>query len=161
MNRAVSLYARVLGEVLREHRKAKRWTRKQFKARLPDQVDVSLQTLATYELGTRHIHVERLDELARALGTRAHLILAEVDRRLFPPPSDTFVINLVDLAQCARPDLTLAARWAAVQVDACDGTTMPTAKLTPDALETLADLCGIDMTDLFDVLRDFQFPGSP
>jgi transcriptional regulator with XRE-family HTH domain len=158
---AVSPYARALGEVLRDRRRARGWTRKQLRAQLrrqrahlADTTDISLQTVATYELGTRHMSVDRLDEIARALGTRAHLILPEVDRRIDPVGcDDKLVVDLATLATSTRRDILPAARWATSQIAALGPTRV---ELTPDALEALANLCGIELLDLFGVLRDFQ-----
>jgi transcriptional regulator with XRE-family HTH domain len=158
---AVSPYARTLGEVLRDRRHARGWTRKELRAQLrrqrahlADTTDISLQTLATYELGTRHMTVDRLDEIARALGTRAHLILAEVDRRIDPADYDgKLVVDLAALATSTRCDIMPATRWATSQIAALGPTRV---ELTPDALEALANLCGIELLALLDVLRDFQ-----
>ncbi|HEX3783306.1 MAG TPA: helix-turn-helix transcriptional regulator [Pseudonocardiaceae bacterium] len=150
---AISLYARTLGDVIRHHRKAKGWTRKQLQEQLPDS-DVSLQTLATYELGTRHLSVERLDEIARTLGTRAHAILAEVDQRVYGGASEKLVVNLAELARSNQPDIAPAAKWAAIQVDALDGIAQPIAEFSTKALDMLANVCDLDMADLSDLLRE-------
>lgn len=151
----LSEYSRILGEVLREYRKAKQWTRKDMLRRLDS--DLSLQTLATYELGTRHVSVDRLDELAAAYGSRAHVILAEVDRRRYPDigPSE-LVVNLAKLAKTTRPELAPVARWAAVRRATSGDHAMPIAALSVDALCGLANLCALDLADLFDLLREFD-----
>jgi transcriptional regulator with XRE-family HTH domain len=156
MSDIVSTYARTVGDVIRSHRKANGWTRKQLRAELPDTADISLQTLATYELGTRHIHVDRLDEVARALGTRAHVILAEVDRRVYPAAGDKLVVDLAMLAKSTRCEILPAARWAAASLAALGSLAEPVVGLTPDALDVLANVCGLAMLDLFVMLRDFQ-----
>ncbi|EWM13370.1 hypothetical protein KUTG_03674 [Kutzneria sp. 744] len=58
-------YQRVLGDELRKLRKQRGWTRKVLQGKL--QTEVSLQTLATYELGTRQCSVVRLAEICLAL----------------------------------------------------------------------------------------------
>ena len=60
---------------IRSLRKQRGWTRKELNRRL--QSDISLQTLATYELGTRQCSVTRLVEICVALGVPA----AGVDQR--------------------------------------------------------------------------------
>src|SRR5256714_9428176 len=62
------LYQRVLGEELRKLRRRRGWTRKELNQHL--QSDISLQTLATYELGTRQCSVVRLVELCMAMDER-------------------------------------------------------------------------------------------
>ena len=64
------LVARVLGDEIRQARKACGWTRKQLQAYLPTRI--SVQTLATYELGTRQCSVARLVELCDAMNVFAH-----------------------------------------------------------------------------------------
>jgi transcriptional regulator with XRE-family HTH domain len=156
MSDVISHYTRTLGDVLRGHRKARGWTRKELRAQLPDTADISIQTLATYELGTRRLCVDRLDNIAHALGTRAHLILAEVDRRVHGAwVGHDLVVDLATLATSTRHDIVPAARWAATKVAARDGIAKPVV-LTLDALDKLAEICGLGMPELFVILRDFQ-----
>src|SRR3981081_3049844 len=51
-------YQRILGDELRKLRRQRGWTRKELNQHL--QSEISLQTLATYELGTRQCSVVRL-----------------------------------------------------------------------------------------------------
>ncbi|HEU5110532.1 MAG TPA: helix-turn-helix transcriptional regulator, partial [Micromonosporaceae bacterium] len=69
----VATYQRVLGDELRLLRKRRGWTRKDLNDRL--RRDISLQTLATYELGTRQISVIRLVEICHALDELPHDLL--------------------------------------------------------------------------------------
>src|SRR5882672_6371061 len=61
----VATYQRVLGDEIRRLRKQRSWTRKDLNERL--QSEISLQTLATYELGTRQVSVIRFVEICLAL----------------------------------------------------------------------------------------------
>jgi transcriptional regulator with XRE-family HTH domain len=148
----MSPYRRLLGDELRRRRKARGWTRKDLRtayiATFDD--DLSLQTLATYELGTRNVVVERLDRLARTLGTFAGAVLTDVDRRMFGT-SDTFSIDLRLLAESARSELAPAAKWAAVY---CESLTVPVTELSGDALTRLAELCDLDFATLAEALRE-------
>ena len=74
-------YQRVLGDEIRSLRKQRGWTRKELNKRL--QTEISLQTLATYELGTRQCSVVRLVEICHALDVPAHEVLARVHERFF------------------------------------------------------------------------------
>src|SRR5947208_15792184 len=74
-------YQQVLGDEIRRLRKQRGWTRKDLNGRL--QSDISLQTLATYELGTRQCSVVRFVEICLALDERPHELLARVHERLF------------------------------------------------------------------------------
>jgi transcriptional regulator with XRE-family HTH domain len=156
-----SVYARTLGDVIRRHRKVKRWTRKRLwkeLRELPDGrgVDVSLQTLATYELGTRTLSVIRLAQIAAALRTDAEVITAEVNAVMFPGHQDkqTVAVDLVKLSASARRDIRPAARWAALQL--ADNPGKWIADLTTDALDQLANVCILDGPELVDVLKEFQ-----
>ncbi|MGH3950246.1 MAG: helix-turn-helix domain-containing protein, partial [Pseudonocardiaceae bacterium] len=77
----VETYQRVLGDELRKARKRRGWTRKELNNNL--QSDISLQTLATYELGTRQCSVVRLAEICTAMGEQPQEVLARVHTRVF------------------------------------------------------------------------------
>jgi transcriptional regulator with XRE-family HTH domain len=156
-----SSYARTLGDIIRRHRKAKRWTRKRLwkeLRELPDArgVEVSLQTLATYELGTRTLSVIRLAQIAAALRVDAEVITAEVNAAMFPGHLDkqTIAVDLVKLSESTRPDIAPAAKWAALQLT--DKPEKWIADLTTDALDQLANVCILDVPELVDVLKEFQ-----
>lgn len=70
----------VLGDELQAVRKRKKWTRRDLQRRLP--FDVSLQTIATWELGTRHISAERLVLVCDALGEPAEELIARARMRV-------------------------------------------------------------------------------
>lgn len=150
MSDVISRYTRILGDEIRRRRQAVGWTRLQLLDHLP--VDISLQTLATYELGTRRLAADRLDEIARALGTHAHLILADVDERAYIKPGG-YRINLGDLANTRRLDLSPARRWAAIQAELVGGTEL---ELTTHALDALAGLCNLDRASLLDALDELH-----
>ncbi|HEX3781323.1 MAG TPA: helix-turn-helix transcriptional regulator [Pseudonocardiaceae bacterium] len=148
----ISLYSRALGDVIRRHRKGKVWTRKELQEQLPGTArDVSLQTLATYELGTRRMTADRLDEIAQALGTRASQLLAEVEQRMYGPatyPVGPVTVDLRVLAHAPQPALAPARRWAMVQLDVIGEFGNPVVSLTPDAVSMLAELCHVDTPEL-------------
>src|SRR6266700_5512795 len=66
-------FARTLGDELRTARKERSWTRKQMQAQMAadDEDEMSLQTLATYELGMRRVSVNRFVELCAVLDKQA------------------------------------------------------------------------------------------
>ncbi len=101
-------YQRVLGDELRRLRKQRGWTRRDLNRRL--QSDISLQTLATYELGTRQCSVVRLVEICLALDEVPHELLARVHQRVF---SDSPVGRIrIDLRKVVRDDAAGAAAAA-------------------------------------------------
>lgn len=152
-------YACILGDVLRDLRSRRGWTRKVLAARLRQATgaDVSTQTLATYELGTRHMTVTRLHELCAVFGMRPSDVLATVDT-LAGAVADRMVVDLRQLAASTRPELMPARRWAHTQLHP---TGPDTTELTPDAVASLSCLCGLDITEMVTALRDPQTPRQP
>jgi hypothetical protein len=124
---------------------------------LPDGqgADISLQALATYELGTRTLSVIRLAQIAAALRTDAEVITAEVNAVMFPRHLDkqTVTVDLVKLSVSTRHDIRPAVRWAALQL--ADNPAKWIADLTADALDQLANVCILDGPELIDALKEF------
>lgn len=147
-----AFYQRVLGEELRRLRKQRGWTRKELNRRL--QSDLSLQTLATYELGTRQCTVVRFVELCLALGEQPHEVMARVHDRVFAgTPVGRVHVDLRRVVRDARPELLPLRRWAAGRIAEHQGPEPPQVHLDISALERLAELCGIDTIDLIAKLR--------
>ena len=148
----IAIYQRVLGDEIRRLRKQRGWTRKDLNDRL--QSDISLQTLATYELGTRQVSVVRLVEICRALDALPHDLLARVHERVF---ADTPVGRIrVDLRKVVRdptPELLPLRRWARGRLSEEGGTLSAEVHLDIAALERLAELCGVETIDLIARLR--------
>ncbi|MEU5690301.1 helix-turn-helix transcriptional regulator [Actinosynnema sp. NPDC020468] len=148
-------YQRVLGDELRSLRKQRGWTRKELNRRL--QSDISLQTLATYELGTRQCSVVRLVEICVALGVPAHQVLARVHERVFgDAPAGHLAVNLAAVAADARPQLQPLRRWAQGRLAALGPGAATEVHLDLPALEYMAQLCGIGTVDLIRTLRDLD-----
>lgn len=155
-------YMRVLGDVIRGHRRKKGWTRKDLQQRLGTMphggVDISLQTLATYELGTRHCSVVRLAQIAAALGIRAAQIIAETDARVSADStisdSTTIMIDLRRLADSPDETLAPAAAWANARLGASPHERR--RRLSAAAVEQLANLCGLDLLTMFEALTDYR-----
>jgi len=156
-----SAYARTLGDVIRRHRKMKGWTRKDLRRELQELpkgrgIDISLQTLATYELGTRTLAVIRLAQIAAALRVSTETIIAEANAAMFPEYTDKqkIAVDLVRLSVSTRPDIRPAAKWAALQLAV--NPVKWIAELTTDALNQLANVCILDTPELVEVLKEFQ-----
>lgn len=144
-------YQRVLGEELRKLRKSRRWTRRDLNRNL--QSDISLQTLATYELGTRQCSVVRLAEICIALGERPHEVLARVDERVFGTSSEQIQVNLLKVIDDEQPELGPLRRWAEDRMQREGGPAQHYIRLDMPALERMAELCGLDSLELLNRLR--------
>lgn len=150
-------YQRVLGDELRRLRKERGWTRRDLNRRL--QSDISLQTLATYELGTRQCSVVRLVEICLALDEVPHELLARVHQRVF---SDAPVGHLrIDLRKVVRDEqqvLLPLRRWAKGRLAEYNGHQPAEISLDISALERMAELCGLQTVELIARLRKVAGP---
>ncbi|MDQ0379411.1 helix-turn-helix domain-containing protein [Amycolatopsis thermophila] len=143
------LYQRVLGEELRKLRRRRGWTRKELNQHL--QSDISLQTLATYELGTRQCSVVRLVELCLAMDELPQDLLARVHRRVFADEPGKVRLDLPRIVADDRVELMPLRRWAE------DRLRQPAAprevRLDRAALSWMAQLCGLTVPDLLERLH--------
>ncbi len=137
----IEQYQRLLGNELRTLRKSRGWTRKELSARL--QSTISLQTLATYEHGTRRCSVVRFAEICLALGEKPHDVLARLDRRLFTTAADEVRVDLAKIAESTEPTLAPLRRWAADRLRETDAASGSEITLTTAAIERMAELCGM------------------
>jgi transcriptional regulator with XRE-family HTH domain len=145
-------YQRVLGDEIRRLRKQRGWTRKDLNDRL--QSDISLQTLATYELGTRQCSVTRLVEICLALGELPHDLLARVHERMFTDtPVGRIRIDLRKIVRDRQPELLPLRRWATGRLAAEPGPHTADVHLDLAALERMAELCNMDTIELITRLR--------
>ena len=145
-------YQRVLGDEIRSLRKQRGWTRKELNKRL--QTEISLQTLATYELGTRQCSVVRLVEICHALDVPAHEVLARVHERFFgDAPAGHLTLNLAAVAATDNPRLVPLRRWAAGRLHVLPPGASPEVHLDLPALENMAQLCQLPTVELIRILR--------
>jgi transcriptional regulator with XRE-family HTH domain len=145
-------YQRVLGDEIRSLRKQRGWTRKELNKRL--QTEISLQTLATYELGTRQCSVVRLVEICHALDVPAHQVLARVHERFFgDAPAGHLTMNLTAVAATDDPRLVPLRRWAAGRLHALPPGVSPEVHLDLPALDNMAQLCQLPTVELIRTLR--------
>lgn len=145
-------YQRVLGEELRRLRKERGLTRRDLGHRL--QSDLSLQTLATYELGTRQCSVVRLVELCAALEITPDQLLARVAQRYFGASTlDGVRVDLRKIARTRRRDLEPFRRWAQGRLQENGNGHRSEVNLDPAALDQLAELCGLATPDLVARIR--------
>nr|WP_235039148.1 helix-turn-helix transcriptional regulator [Kibdelosporangium aridum] len=157
----MAVYQRVLGDEIRRLRKKRGLTRKQLNRRL--QSDISLQTLATYELGTRQCSMVRFVEICLALDELPHELIARVHERVFTDsPRGRVRIDLRQVVRDDHPELLPLRRWARDRLDHHPaGHTAGAAEVQLDfaAIERMAELCGLDTVDLISLLR--RIGGTP
>ncbi|SFQ29212.1 helix-turn-helix domain-containing protein [Amycolatopsis rubida] len=138
------LYNLVLGDELRKRRTGRKWTRKN----MLDQpgVEVALQTLTSYEQGTRQATVHRLVELCAAMDVLPQDLLASVQLRILGREPGRLRVRLPVLAASDDPGLAPMARWAAAMLRH-PGHPLE-VDLEPVAIEPMAELCGLGPADL-------------
>ncbi|TDV52174.1 helix-turn-helix domain-containing protein [Actinophytocola oryzae] len=154
-------YQRVLGDELRRLRKQRGWTRRDLNRRL--QSDISLQTLATYELGTRQCSVVRLVEICLALDEVPHELMARVHQRVFSDsPVGRIRVDLRKVVQDLQPELLPLRRWATGKLAEANGGQHPAeVNLDITALERMAELCGLETVELIGRLRAISGVAEP
>lgn len=153
-------YQRVLGDELRRLRKQRGWTRRDLNRRL--QSDISLQTLATYELGTRQCSVVRLVEICLALGEVPHELMARVHQRVFSDsPVGRIRIDLRKVVRDTQPELLPFRRWAKGKLSETNGQHPAEVSLDISALERMAELCGLETVELIARLRTISGVPEP
>lgn len=148
----------MLGDELRQARNALGWTRKQMLDQMyPDDDDeaVSLQTLATYELGTRRMSVDRLVAMCAALRQQPDELLLRAITRTFGT-GRRIVIDLAALARTTDPRLQHLQRWATVRAQQRPQGKAPIESLDYDALTALANVAGTTEYQLLQALRDLN-----
>jgi transcriptional regulator with XRE-family HTH domain len=145
-------YQRVLGDELRRLRKQRGWTRRDLNRRL--QSDISLQTLATYELGTRQCSVVRLVEICLALDEVPHDLMARVHQRVFSDsPVGRIRVDLRKVVRDTQQELLPFRRWAKGKLAEHNGQQTAEVNLDISALERMAELCGLETVELIARLR--------
>ena len=145
--------ARFLGDELLQARKRLGWTRRQLQSHLRSKV--SLQTLGTYESGTRRCSVARLFELCEALDVFADDLLAGVYARTAPEDSTgRFVLDLERVVCDRGSDLVPLRRWAHEWLGQVGRDRPSVIVLGTSALEDMARLCDVTTNELIWRLRE-------
>ncbi|WP_216206974.1 helix-turn-helix domain-containing protein [Amycolatopsis aidingensis] len=151
-------YCRALGDELRRLRRRREWTRKDLQKRLRS--NISLQTLATYELGTRHCSVVRLIELCLALDEQPETLIAKVHRRVFPDNPGCIRVSLTHVVADSQPELLPLRRWAENQLRQHKPSGSDEVLLSLAAIECMAELCAIPAADLTAHLLTLRCPND-
>jgi transcriptional regulator with XRE-family HTH domain len=134
-------FTHLLGDELRHARKQRHWSRKELRSRLTGHV--SLPTLASYELGTRHCPINRFVEICEALETTAPELLARVLRRSdHGTEAGGLHIDLLLVARDKGSTFHAFRRWAQYRLATSSGAETSIRLATP-AVERLAELCDL------------------
>ena len=136
-------YRQVLGDELRQARAQRGWTREELRSRMGD--GLSLQTLATYEQGTRQCSLVRFVELCVALGESPSELLARVHRRMTPGSETGLRLDLKGIVRNAPPALEPLRRWAQNRLALSASPADEKQVIPAAAIEHLAQLCGMSV----------------
>jgi transcriptional regulator with XRE-family HTH domain len=147
----LNAFACMLGDELRRTRLQRGWSRRDLLGHL--QSRISIQTIATYEAGSRQCSVARLVELCQAMGVHAHELLARVHQRTEIDMPGRLMLDLHQVAQDQQTALMPLRRWAQERLNQADRDKAAPVPLEVAALESLAQLCDMTTMDLIRRLR--------
>ncbi|MQA10685.1 MAG: helix-turn-helix domain-containing protein [Pseudonocardiaceae bacterium] len=137
---------------MRAARQRRGWTRRQLRAAMGTKV--SLQSLASYERGTRTMPAGRLVEVCQALRQHPAEVLARAYDYSYGETEESVWVDLTALASTEAEILAPLRDWAAVVVAEERTARRPGGvRLTGTAMETMAALCGADPAELVGALR--------
>jgi transcriptional regulator with XRE-family HTH domain len=146
--------SRLLGDELRRERKRRGWTRKDLHARLG--WNLAVQTLATYELGTRTLSVEHLVELTDALGVSVPDVLARALARVGNVgQTNRLEIDLHKITSDRSAESAPLRGWAQTRLRQIAKGQPTSARLDHPAIMCLAQVCGLDAEELTARLCDY------
>jgi transcriptional regulator with XRE-family HTH domain len=151
-------FLRVLGDELRKARRRQGWRRRDLRERLT--MEMSLQALATYELGTRAITVVKLLELAEVLEVPLPDLLDRTLRRIEDIRSGA-IVDLVVLARSKRPELAPLRHWAQARLAHARMRESTLVKLDRIGIRWLAELSGVPPAELVRLVRDESTVDEP
>lgn len=143
----MTTFMRIFGDELRWARKSNGWTRRDLVDRL--ETELSAQTIAAYELGTRNCSVVRFVEITEALDVPPPDVFRRAYYRLRDLEHATgWVIDLVAASRLEHAELGPLSRWARCQLRALREGEPTVKRLDLAALQLLAELCGVSTIDL-------------
>jgi hypothetical protein len=137
-------YTKTMGDHLRTLRKRKGSTRRDMVER--GSTNHFVADSADLRTGHAPVPVFRLHEVCGVLGVRTSAVPAVVEEQVFQvTPHGAVTVNLRHLAATSIQQLGPARRWAASLLTAG---TQPVMQLTAHSCTLLADVRGIDQTEL-------------
>jgi transcriptional regulator with XRE-family HTH domain len=143
---------RAVGEDLRRAREKAGLTRAELVKRLPSTIKV--QTLGSYERGTRQCAIPRLVELCHALRvTVPDLLELALQRAQIDPQAISLRIDLPAITRDERCELQPIRRWAEARL--ADDPHETVARLDPVTVREMATIFGYTRTELVTYLAAF------
>lgn len=109
---------------------------------------LSVQAIATYELGSRACTVVRFLELTDVLEVYPPDLLARTLDRIAYRRAPTVVVDLVAIAQTSRAELLPFRRWAVARLAHAGHYDSTLLRLDPHGIFWLAEVCGLDTAEL-------------
>ncbi|EME58632.1 XRE family transcriptional regulator [Amycolatopsis decaplanina DSM 44594] len=143
---------KILGQELKKVRQANGWTRRMLIQHMG--AKMSIQTLASYELGTRQLSVARLFELCMPMNVLPADLITNVQRRVGANAPVRIQLDLQHVAADTRPELGPLRQWAETLLH--QEKPPKTVVLEGLALGLLADLCGMPVDELEAILRSMS-----
>lgn len=135
-----------LGQELAEARRSLDWTQRAVARK----TGVSMQTIATYEAGTRHVSVSRFAELCRVLKQRPdELLCRAIDTARCLQHGGDLIVDMAALAGSVDPILLPLRRWASVRARQHPAERHAVEKLDRDAVTALAAATGTTADQLW------------
>ena len=148
---------RALGKELRTTRRLRSCTLEGLHERLAQQgVEISVQALATYEMGTRTCSVVRLVEWAYALGMSKQELLQLIDRtleRLEHARAGVITVDLAAIVHAEEIELRPLRRWA--RMYRTDARRHQVLHLDDNTIKLLATACRTSVHELASRLRAY------
>jgi transcriptional regulator with XRE-family HTH domain len=150
---------RAVGAELRWARENIPWTRSELVSRLPSEIHV--QTLATYERGTRQLSLGRFVEICQTMGISAPEVLgAALQRAEIGLQASGVRVDLHAVLSDKRTDLGTLRRWARNRVES-DPQGSGIAHLDWALVQEMATVFGIDRSEFVKLLATFTPRPTP
>lgn len=153
-------FKKALGLELRNVRKnVRRWPRRTLRdemLRHGGDEEISIQSLGTYELGTRTLTVTRLLQIAAVLGVHADDMFSQAYKRAFPnrdlDDAELITVNLYLLTQAKDARLQPLVAWAQARFNQADRNPLAVVTLDRTGIQAFVNQTGVAEDRLLDLL---------
>lgn len=150
-------HRQALGNRLQSLRRSKGITAQQLCERLNDEIGPS--TISSYEVGIRHMSVQRLVKICDCIGINAPDLLAQVARDL--ADASTIWVSAHLLTTTDIPELRPLRSWAIKRTAEPSVPRRQLVEFDPATIKDAAQLCGLSTEHLKELLESFRaFPST-